>query len=113
MNKQDLAQAVKAAIILDIEEAYRREEIKAQFQADLDERVMQLYHLGKANPTVSQYIHKAEVTLIKELISEQLDQIRRALTRDEELIIDAYIKEVDESEEFLRTVAKCKDLIKL
>lgn len=113
MNKQELAQAVKAHIVLELEEAYRKEEIKAQFLADLDERVMQLYYLEKNNPTVRQYIHKAQETLIAELISEQLDRTRRALTRDEELIIEAYIKEVDESEKFLFTVARCKDLIKL
>lgn len=113
MNRQELAQACKAFIILELEEAYHAKELEAQFQADIDDRVIQLSFLEHTNPMVGKYIGKAKEILIANLISEQLDRTRRALTRDEELIIEAYIKEVNESEEFLLTVARCKDLIKI
>lgn len=113
MTKQDLTQAIKAYIVQELEETYCKQEQEAYFSAQLDERVIHLQFLIHSNPSVAIYIQPGVDSLIGNLVRENLETCKRDLTKDEELILEAYIDGYSEVSNFLEAVQSCKELINL
>ena len=113
MNKQDLTQAIKAYIVQELEETYCKREQEAYFSAQIDHRVINLQFLIHTNPLVAIYIQPGVDSLIATLVKEELESCKRELTKDEELILEAYIDGYSEVSNFLGAVQSCKELINL
>ena len=113
MTKQDLTQAIKAYIVQELEEAYCKQESEAYFSANIDDRVIHLQYLMHSNPTVARYIQPGVDDLIASIVKEELELCKRELTKNEELILEAYIDGYSEVPNFLGAVQSCKEIINL
>ena len=98
MNKQDLTQAVKACIILDLEEQFNQMEGLAYYAASLDERIIILEKLRDTYQVLHSILQKSIDDLTSLLILEQLKYIKRDLSKSDELIIDQVVSESPEQD---------------
>lgn len=112
MTKQDLAQAVKACIIIDLEEQYNRMEALAYYASALDERIIILEKLRDTYPILNSILQKSIDELTSIILIEQLKYVKRDLTKSDELIIEQIVNE-SKDEELYHITERCKKLLNI
>jgi hypothetical protein len=112
MTNQDLIQAVKACIILDLEEEYNHIEQLAYFATSLDERVIILERLRDTYGILNNILQEAIDKFVAFSVADQVKSLRRDLTKEEELIVEQVVKE-NPTLEIVQLVKQAKELLNI